>query len=409
MAVNEVLKEVWGGMRSLDAKRKVAVLFAIMLLVYGIGIIADMTYLSKDVAPDLSHPDIPRYRDRAQTIIDGGLLYRDVHTETPPLINYLLVPAQLMGGADHIWVWSVYFSIFVFFISVTLYLSFRRIDENKAFLMAILVVLCPFLISESSIGEDESIMVFTFILAAILMFYDRKKLSAIAITAGIWTKMFPILLLPTEFLRQKRWQDRSALIAIVAAVTLLITGAFLILCYEDFTYFLNFYFLGDSNRPTGGQSIWHFLRMGGLELPRLLELGLVGGGLLLAYLYCHIKKIGVWESITVSTLVFFILYPKVHTGYYAIIFVMLAAWAVDNKAIALRIYLSFFPILASVAFSELESGETFISFDGSWIIGLVLNLTGTVLLVDATRLALKRRPFIYNEHKHGLIEVEEVA
>ncbi|MCE5295651.1 MAG: glycosyltransferase 87 family protein [Euryarchaeota archaeon] len=377
------------------------------MLIYGTGIATDMMYLSKDVAPELSHPDVPRYQNRTQTILDGGLLYRDVHTETPPLINYILIPAQLVGGADHVWVWSIYFSLFAFFLATMMYLSFRKVDENKAFLASFMVVLCPFLISESSLGEDESIMAFFFMLAAILMFYDRRKWSAVAIAAGIWIKMFPLLLLPTEFLRQRNLKDKTVLVTIVLLVTLLVTGAFVILCYDDFTYFLNFYFLGDSSRTTGGQSMWHFLDMGGFEIPRMIELGIIGVGMVATYLYCYIKKLGVWESMTLVMLAFFVLYPKVHTGYYVIIFTLLVVWAVENKAIALRIYLSFVPIIASVAFSTLESDKTYIEFESSWLVGLALNLAGTILLIDATRLALKSKPFINAGKENTIVDAAE--
>jgi 4-amino-4-deoxy-L-arabinose transferase-like glycosyltransferase len=394
MTFKEAAKGLWGKIERLDWKKKVAVLFLVTIVVYGTGIATDMMYISKDVAPELSHPDVPRYQNRTQTILDGGLLYRDVHTETPPIINYILVPAQLLGGADHVWVWSIYFSLFAFFLASMMYVSFRKTDENKAFLASVMVLFCPFLLIESSLGEDESIMAFLFMLAAILMFYDKKRWSAVAVALGIWTKMFPLLLLPTEFLRQRALKDKVVLVAVVSLVTVLVTGAFLILCYDDFTYFLNFYFLGDSNRPTGGQSFWHFLNMGGLVIPRPIELGIIGGGMVLTYLYCHVKKLGVWESMTLAMLAFFVLYPKVHTGYYAIIFALLVIWAVENKGIALRIYLAFVPIIASVAFSDLESGDTYIEFEGSWLIGLALNLAGTLLLIDATRLALKSKPFI---------------
>jgi len=395
MTIEGSAKKLWDKISRLDFKRKIAVLLLVTVLVYGTGITIDAMYLSKDVAPELSHPDIPRYQARTQTIIDGGLLYRDVHTETPPIINYLMVPAQLLGGADNIYVYSAYFSMFSFLLALMFYLVFRKTDETRAFAASLMVLFSPFLFCESSLGEDESIMAFVFMGAAILMLYDHKRWSAVAIAMGIWTKMFPLLLLPTEFLRQRKLKDKAVLVGIVVLITVLVTGAFIVLCYDDFTYFLNFYFLGDSNRPTGGQSMWHFLDQGGIEIPRLVELGIVGAGMVFTYLFCHIKKLGVWESVTLAMLAFFVLYPKVHTGYYAILFALLAVWAVDNKKVAVRIFLSFIPIIASVAFADLESGETYIEFEGSWLIGLSLNLIGTLLLVDATRLALKSKPFIY--------------
>ena len=59
--------------------------------------------------------DIKIFRDRAQTILDGELLYRDTEwiTVTPPVINYLFVPAVLLG--DTAFVWMAWFSFFLFF------------------------------------------------------------------------------------------------------------------------------------------------------------------------------------------------------------------------------------------------------------------------------------------------------
>jgi 4-amino-4-deoxy-L-arabinose transferase-like glycosyltransferase len=406
MSIVDKFSKLGNKISELDWKKKILVLFFIALLVYGTGIAADMLFLSTNVPH--SHYDLPRYRERTQTIIDGDILYRDAATETPPLINYFMVPAQLIGGADHFWIYSAYFSMFAFLTSVMLYLAFRRFDDRKAFLVGVVVTLCPFLISESCMCEDEPIMVFMFLLAAVLMFMDMKKWSAVAIATGIWTKMFSLLLMPTEFLRQKKWKDRFYLVSIVIIITAMVTGPFLILCYNDYSEFLNFYFLGDSNRPTGGQSFWHFLRMGGINLPGKIELSLVLEGLLVTYLYCHVKKLGIWESMTLAMLAFFVLYPKTHTGYYAILFVMLAVWAVENRKVAMRIFAAWLPIVITAGFSQLESGKASIYFDGSWMVGLCLNIIGMLLFIDAARIALKNRPFIYGDKSKPEIKLDAV-
>ncbi|HNU35146.1 MAG TPA: hypothetical protein PKJ15_00980, partial [Methanomassiliicoccales archaeon] len=115
-----------GRIASLSPERKLLLYGAIALLVYGTMIVVDNAFLMAAIDPDLSHPDMDVYRARTQTILDGGLLYRDVHTETPPIINYLLVPGQLLGGAEHDWVWSAYFSLFAFLLTALLYLGLRH-------------------------------------------------------------------------------------------------------------------------------------------------------------------------------------------------------------------------------------------------------------------------------------------
>ena len=128
--------------------------------------------------------------------MDGELLYRDVHTETPPLINYFLVPAQVLGGAEHYWVWAAYQTAFAFLLSMMLYFALRRYDEVRAFQVGFLALLCPFLIDETQIGEDGALVAFVFFSALLLMLLNRNRYAALAIVIGIWTKMWSLLLAP---------------------------------------------------------------------------------------------------------------------------------------------------------------------------------------------------------------------
>ena len=54
----------------------------------------------------VEHKDLDIFRDRAETILDGDLLYRDTDyvTLSPPIINYLFVPAVLLGNTALVWV-----------------------------------------------------------------------------------------------------------------------------------------------------------------------------------------------------------------------------------------------------------------------------------------------------------------
>ena len=49
--------------------------------------------------------DIKIFRDRAQTILDGELLYRDTEmiTVSPPVINYLFLPVLILGDTLLLW------------------------------------------------------------------------------------------------------------------------------------------------------------------------------------------------------------------------------------------------------------------------------------------------------------------
>ena len=259
--IDTLIDKALAPVRGWSPRRKVLVLLAIAILVYGI-MIAD-TWLAD---PNASY-DIDIYRERTQAILDGELLYRDVHTETPPLINYFLVPAQVLGGAEHYWVWGAYQTAFAFLLSVMMYLVLRRYDEVRAFMAAFLTLLCPFLIDETHIGEDGALVAFIFFTAVLLMLLEHRRSAAFAIAIGIWTKMWSVLLLPTQFLRLPSWKDRGDLVLIVLTVTLAVTVPFLVLCPEEFLEFLEFYFLGDPERSSGGISMWNFLSVGGYGLP----------------------------------------------------------------------------------------------------------------------------------------------
>ncbi len=199
--IDDVLKPV----RGWSPRRKVLFLLVIAIIVYGV-MIAD-TWIAD---PTASY-DIDIYRARTQAILDGELLYRDVHTETPPLINYFLVPAQVLGGAEHYWVWAAYQTAFAFLLSMMLYLVLRRYDDVRAFQVAFLALLCPFLIDETHIGEDGALVAFVFFTARAADAAEARTATPPSpSSSGIWTKMWSVLLLPTQFLRLPTWRERGS-------------------------------------------------------------------------------------------------------------------------------------------------------------------------------------------------------
>ena len=390
--------DIWDGALSklapLSVRRKLVVYFFLTLILYGSMIVLDNTFLVSAIDEDLTHPDLDVYRARTQTILDGGLLYRDVPTQTPPIINYLLVPPMLLGGAEFDWVWSIYFSFFAFLLSTLIYLSLRRYDEMKAFLAGGIVLLSPYTLVESGTGEDESLVAFVFMLAVVFMVLQRRNTAGAAIGAGIWTKMFPILLMPVHLLQERNWKDRINSLLIVGVVTALIALPFVILCWDDFSFFLNFYFLGEEERPTGGHSIWHFLNMGGWNLPSVVQVAILGGAMAFAYIYPYFKKWSAWQSVTLMLMTFFIFYPKIHGGYWIMLIALLSVWAVQDRRIWARITIAFVPMILATLLTEGEDVAPALEFYGSWLLGFFLALIGLLLFVDATRIALKKRPFI---------------
>ena len=381
-----IVQRIASSVSGMGPRQKALSLLMITLLIYGPAI---AYYLSD---PSI-HYDFDIYRSRTQTIIDGGCLYRDVHTETPPLINYIMVPAQLLGGDESAYVWGVYEAMFALLLAVMLYLAFRRFDEMKAFGMGVLTVLSPYLIIESATGEDAAIVAFVFFLGAVLIVLD-KRYAALAIAFGIWTKMWAVLMLPVEFLRARGFRNKTQVVLLVAIVTAVITAPFMLLCADGFLEFISFYFLGDPSRPSGGRSVWNFLHDGGYGLPAIVELALVLGSLLIAYLYSYRKGWGPWRSMTLAMIVFIVFYPKMHIGYYVMPFVFLSAWAVCDWKIAARLFLAYIPITYSGGFASDNPDPIVATADGGWLIGLLLVLVALVLICDATRLAFRSQTFL---------------
>jgi len=379
--------------RAMSRWQKVLSLLLLTVMIYGPGI---AFYLSDTSV----HYDYDLYRARTQTILDGGLLYRDVPTETPPLINYLLVPAQLLGGAESPYVWGAYEAFFAFLLAGMLYLAFRRYDEWKAYLMGVITVLSPYLIIESATGEDAAIVAFVFFLGAAAMALNSRY-APMAIALGIWTKMWSVLMFPIEFLRAKGLREKAEVVVVVGIITLVIAFPFLALCGDEFLGFLSFYFLGDPSRPSGGRSIWNFLRDGGYGVPATVELALVLGSLLVAYLYSYHRGWGPWRSITLAMMAFMVFYPKMHMGYYVMPFVLLAAWAVSDWRVVARLFLAYVPITFSGGFASDNPNPIIAPAEGGWLIGLLLVLIGLLLFCDATRIAFRTQSFIEGEGESG--------
>jgi hypothetical protein len=116
--------------------------------------------------------------------------------------------------------------------------------------------------------------------------------------------------------------------------------------------------------------------------------------LLVAYLFCYKRRLGVWQSVTLVVLVFLVVYPKMHNGYYVLPCILLSAWAVTDRRIFYRTFLAFIPIMAAAGFSVQEGGEVMFDFPGSWAVGFGLALLGTLMFLDAGRLASKAVLFI---------------
>ena len=160
-------------------------------------------------------PEQPRFADpwiaRAETIVGGGLLYRDVFTTTPPLINFLLVPPALISGLfGHRNPWATlsfmsYFSLFNLFTAYVL--LYMAEDREAGYRSALYFLLNPLTFGNSLLRrQDESILVFFFAVALLFFVHQQRWGASIAIGLTLLIKLSGALMMPIAFLRTRDWK-----------------------------------------------------------------------------------------------------------------------------------------------------------------------------------------------------------
>jgi hypothetical protein len=391
---------------------------ALVILIVGVVLLGSLVtidqlvlrdYLDQTIGPT---PDVPYYRTRTQTVLNGGWLYRDIQCESPPLIVYFMLPAQLLGGQD--WTYEAYFSAFTIITALFLYFGLREWDDYRAFMVAILFLFLPFGTVESTFGiQDEAIVVFLFMVPLVLAMHRRLRLSALTIAVGLWTKIFNAFFYPVLFLNTKSWRERFVQIGIIVLVSLMVAAPFLAAAPNEFLVFPSYYFLGGGSGPTGGISIWDFLAMGGISIPGTVLLAIVACAFVTSLWIVHKKRLGFWDGMLVVLVAVLIVYPRTALVYYMLPVTLLLLWASEYAGIAIRCFVMYLPFAACVAFSKSNLlGVPMIDVPWGWAIGLLLSIVGFAMLIETTLTALKKTPFTarnrLNEEEGRLVSIDSV-
>ncbi len=296
----------------------------------------DILFIDKNINnnPATDHTDNALYIERAKTILKGGLLYRDVVTKTPPLINYLLVPPVYFGGTPL--AFEIYFSFFVFLTVISLYYFLARINEGLAYAASFAFLLLPTTLATPTLcRQDESIVVFFFVLPLLLLYSCNKKyLFPILSSMGVWIKMHSIFLIP-PFLMKQRGKAIVKHLLIIASISLLITAPFILLAFDEFMWFIKFYLLG-KGEELQGISLWRILDANGIAIPSLLLIIMLFAGLIAVYIKFHRESI--WKIALLSVIVYFIFYPKIHYEYYLMLFVVAIPYLIEKRKLILMLY-----------------------------------------------------------------------
>ncbi|MCD6572955.1 MAG: glycosyltransferase family 39 protein [Thermoplasmata archaeon] len=307
--------------------RKLAIIVALSLLVNLTAFFLDIAYFHKYVGSTPYKSDCGIFIERAKTIIEGKLLYRDVATYTPPLINYLMaLPVAISPSCYSL---EIFFSIFNLASSLLIYYAIKKFNEKLAFYSAILYTLHP-LTYVTSIGvQDEPITVFFILLSLYFLLYDKRNAASISIGVGIWVKIFPGLLLPILLMKDRSNGERFRHLAIISAISIAISSPFLLFAFNDFMKFLLFYTIGYGK--VIGISPWHSIYyLYASPILKYITLFILIIGLLLIYTWIWKKKYGAWKCALLVFLIFFIFYRKIHGNYFLYIFSLLSPFYFIN-------------------------------------------------------------------------------
>lgn len=298
--------------------------------------------------------DQPRFADpwiaRSETILNGGLLYRDVFTTTPPLTNLLLLPPSLVPilvGMVNPWAtlsFMVYFSLFNLFTAFVL----LNIGPSKkaGFWAAVLFLINPLTFGNTVLRrQDESILVFFIALSLLFILKNQHTKAAIAIGASLLVKLTGGLLIPVAFLNKRDWRY----IVIPPLVFFIGLLPFLILAGRD-AIFWDFTTSGAQHpfqfKGVSLMTLWNAMNVGSRQISILpvavLMVVAVGG----AAAIIARSGFGIVEDMIILTTAVFLFSPKLHTGYFSVL-VLLMAILIKDWRLAILYFL--FGALALVA------------------------------------------------------------
>lgn len=300
--------------------------------------------------------EAPRFADpwmaRTETILSGGLLYRDVFTTTPPLTNLLLIPPSLVPiyfGNINPWSTLSYMLWFSLFNLLTAWVILKMGDTEKAgFKAAVLFLLNPLTFGNTILRrQDESVIVFFIALALLFILKKRHVQGAIAIGLGLLVKLSAGALLPVALLHYRQaWRKYLILPFVVFGAGL---APFLILAGRD-AIFWDFGTGGAQHpfqyRGVSLLGLWNQFHGEAEQVPLLLMSALLVVGLGLTTLYIAWKRPGILQSLILLITAVFLLSPKLHTGYFSILILAMAPLLKSWRSIALYFLLGIVAVVA---------------------------------------------------------------
>ncbi|MBN1887256.1 MAG: DUF2029 domain-containing protein [Thermoflexales bacterium] len=315
-------------MNKLSYELRLLGIFLLLLVLYAL-----VAHLVLEPLGYYGTPDQPRFADpwiaRAETIVSGGLLYRDVFTTTPPLINFLLIPPALASGLfghRNPWATLSFMSYFSLFNLLAAYvLLYTLPDKPSGYRAAVYFLLNPLTFGNSFLRrQDESILVFFFSLVLLFFMHRQHWKSAIGIGLALLVKLSGALMMPIAFLHTRDWKY----LIIPPLVFGLVFAPFLLAAGQSAVFW------DVTQRDTQ-----HPFQFDGVSLGALWYRGHGGGApeaILIIYSAVMLvgvaaalgliawKPVGLFEDLTLLTSAVLLFSPKLHCGYFSMLALMMA-------------------------------------------------------------------------------------
>lgn len=276
--------------------------------------------------------EAPRFADpwfeRAETILNGDLLYEDVFTTTPPLTNYLLLPPAIFSSFfGHVNPWAtlsfmLYFSLFN--LLAALVLLYMADDRSEGFYAALFFLINPLTFGNTILRrQDESIIVFFVAIALALYLKRRHVAAAVGIGVAMLVKLTGAMILPVAFLRSRKWYY----LIIPFLVFFLVFAPFLATAGRDAVFWD--VTRGGTEHPFQFRGVslgalWNGFQNQSNPVPLIFLSIIFTIGVAATLLVLSQKSFGFLEDVTILIAVVLLLSPKLHTGYFSFLALTMA-------------------------------------------------------------------------------------
>lgn len=397
-AVTSFLGRANARLSALTFTQKMLLLIFLAVVVYGFMICIDVFYLRGWIELNFGvTDDLHYYQERGQAILDGQILYKDISVESPPLINFLFVIPQAFGGSP--WMYQVFFSAFALMQALLTYYVLRRWSENGAFVMALFALFSPYTLIDATWGiQDEPIVTFFYFAPVLLFLLGLSKVSTAVDTVAFWVKGLPAVIFPNLLLKMKNNKERLMGIVIAIVLSLIIFVPIMVASGESFFDIFRYYLLSDDDitNTSGGISIINFFAFGGHYIPGFVGLVITAVTVLATYYLSCRWKLDIWRSAMLTTVAFLCVFPMIRAGYFALPFFFFAPWLMQGKPALWGRFIVFYAL--SFLAQGVESRDvSWLTFDNSWIVCIVLMLISFLILLDMTRICLQSKCLLDKE------------